>query len=289
MLSTFPPVRLAACAGYPEVRLASYFCQRGQLPERRGSSRAQGSTHLRLRASKQIDGVLLRLHARRGEVAVAHVVRVVDAQVGRLEHHGAAEQRGVARRSRPRAEPAQKVEAPFSKCKSRGCKRPTVCASAQSACLESLGAGAGRARGRSPPRRPPRRPPHPPHRHSDHCGAPDRVPPGRKPGRLARWAPAPELSARPRPRPREGDRPFRRARVLARPPPPRSSADGRPSRPTTPAPVRADRVRHATGAGANSIISPVISAVANFFAEGRGACVGRRAARASGTREPAAG
>ena len=104
--------RLRRCAGYAEVRLASDFCQRGQLPERRGS-RAQGSTHLRLRASKQIDGVLLRFHARRGEVAVAHVVRVIDAQVGRLEHHGAAEQRGVARRSRPRAEPAQRRRGAF--------------------------------------------------------------------------------------------------------------------------------------------------------------------------------
>ena len=232
MLSTFPPVRLAACAGYPEVRLASYFCQRGQLPERRGSTARGSRAHLRLRASKQIDGVLLRLHARRGEVAVAHVVRVVDAQVGRLENHGAAEQRGVARRSRPRAEPAQRRRRLLLSV-SREVVSRQPCAYSGKACGVACGRH-GRARGRSPPRRPPHPPPPP----LGPLGAREAAP-GRAP--IARRN-CPRGRAR-----RQSAFPWR-ARVLARPPPPRSSADGRPSRPSTPAPVRADRVRHAAGA-----------------------------------------
>ena len=191
----------------------------------------------------------LSLHARRGEVAVAHVVRVVDAQVGRLEHHGAAEQRGVARRSRPRAEPAQKVEAPFSKCKSRGCKPPTVCDSAQSACVCGVAWRRGRASAwtlaATPAATPASTPAPPPlgplRRATPRPARPQARPAGLGTGPGIKCSPPPAAA-------REGDRPFRRARVLARPPPPRSSADGRPSRPTTPAPVRADRVRHAAGA-----------------------------------------
>ena len=219
MLSTFPPVRLAACAGYPEVRLASYFCQRGQLPERRGS-RARGSrAHLRLRASKQIDGVLLRLHARRGEVAVAHVVRVVDAQVGRLENHGAAEQRGVARRSRPRAEPAQRRRRLLLSVSREVVSRQPCLAIARKACGVAWGTGE-----RVDARRHARRPPHlPPPPLADHWGAPDRV---RRRARLR----APELP--PPAVAREGNRPFRGARAFLR-----------VRRPRAPLPMVAPRAR----------------------------------------------
>ena len=123
-----------------------------------------------------------------------------------------------------------KAEAPFTKCKSRGGKPPWPTVSDYSAQSLWSRVGHGRARGR--------RPPHPPPPPLGPLGA--REASGRAPLR------APELP--PPAVAREGNRPFRGARVLARPPPPRSSADGRPSRPSTPAHVRADRVRHAAGA-----------------------------------------
>ena len=128
-------------------------------------------------------------------------------------------------------------EAPFTKCKSRGGKPPTVSAQSLIACGVAWGRH-GRARGRSPPRRPASTP----------ASTATRGPLGR-----ARPRPAARASSRAGIAPARGRArrqsafPWR-ARVLARPPPPRSSADGRPSRPSTPAPVRADRVRHATGA-----------------------------------------
>ena len=123
-------------------------------------------------------------------------------------------------------------EAPFTKCKSRGGKPPTVLRIAPKACGVAWGTGervdARRHAGLHTRL----------HRHSDD-GAREAAS-----GRAGLRAP--ELPPRSRER-RQSAFPWR-ARVLARPPPPRSSADGRPSRPSTPAPVRADRVRHAAGA-----------------------------------------
>ena len=161
-------------------------------------------------------------------------------------------------------------EAPFTKCKSRGGKPPTVLRIAPKACGVAWGTGervdARRHAGLHTRL----------HRHSDD-GAREAAS-----GRAGLRAP--ELPPRSRER-RQSAFPWR-ARVLARPPPPRSSADGRPSRPTTPAPVRADRVRHAAGAARANKSRDFLPSQTSSPGSRR---VETRAARASGTRQPAAG
>jgi len=117
----------------------------------------------------------------------------------------------------------------FSKCKSRGGKPPTVSGySAQS--LWSR-VGHGRARGRSPPRRPPHPPPPP----LGPLGA-------RVAAASSRAGIAPAVA-------REGNRPFRGARAFLRVRRPRAPLPMvAPRARAQPAPVRADRVRHAAGA-----------------------------------------
>jgi hypothetical protein len=138
----------------------------------------------------------------------------------------------VARRSRPRAEPAQRRRRLLLSV-SRGGKAPTVSRIARKACgVACVRHGSAWTLAATP------------------ASTPASTATRTNGGARGRVRPRARLRAPGLP-PRSREKAFglslARARSCASSAR-RSSADGRPSRPSTPAPVRADRVRHAAGA-----------------------------------------